>query len=550
MTDLGSASLSRRNLLKIIAMAGGVATVPGLLTACTGGSPAPQGANPSVSAGTGAIDLLRVALPSSISSLDASKEAGIINYVVALLCQEALVSVGADGSLQPGLAQSWTRPDPVTYVYKIRTNAKFSDGTPLTVEDVIASLEYNAKPGSTSAFAYAYASVASIKKTAADEVTIKLKDPNSTFAWTVSPSTLLITSAKFLAANVGKIGTPQTKLLGTGPYTITEFVPDSHVSLQRNDTWWGPRPAAKAIRMDFVTDPATRLLAMRQKSFDVAMNLPLEQLDQWSALDGVDVEVTTDNSFVTLIFNTGKAPWSDRHVRAAVAHSIDRAGIVKSLLGGHGQVAVTFPTKQEWGGLLTAEQVDALYARIPQYDFDLAKAKAELALSTVPGGFRDTITYPNSGPQIGKALLTLVQNLKGLGITLTVKEVTLEQWIADLGKKEAGIATGWYFAATGDPSEYTQQLINGAYAGVGGTNIAAYNNDAVNALLNKELTTTDDTQRAQLLGDALVKAAADIPYQPLWWGEAATAFGPAVAVKDYGPYFYIGPFATHVYTRA
>jgi peptide/nickel transport system substrate-binding protein len=186
-----------------------------------------------------------------------------------------------------------------------------------------------------------------------------------------------------------------------------------------------------------------------------------------------------------------------------------------------------------------------LYASIPQVEFDLDAAASLLADSSTPDGFSATLTYPNSGPLIGRALLTLAENLKGIGIDLEVQEVTLEQWIADLGK-HAGIALGWYFPGTGDPAEYVQLLLNGAYVAAGGTNLAEYRNDEVTALLDQEVAETDPAGRGDLLGQALVKAAADVAYQPLWWGKTATAFGPGLQTEGFGPYFFLGPWAQHV----
>ncbi|NUO98053.1 MAG: hypothetical protein HOW59_09000, partial [Nonomuraea sp.] len=88
MADL---PVSRRSVLRSAAFAGALAVLPGLLSACGSSEPGKASAK----------DVLRVALPSSIASLDAAKEAGIMNYVVALLVQESLVGVGQDGSLQP-----------------------------------------------------------------------------------------------------------------------------------------------------------------------------------------------------------------------------------------------------------------------------------------------------------------------------------------------------------------------------------------------------------------------------------------------------------------
>ncbi|NUP80687.1 MAG: ABC transporter substrate-binding protein [Nonomuraea sp.] len=536
MADL---PVSRRSVLRSAAFAGALAVLPGLLSACGSSEPGKASAK----------DVLRVALPSSIASLDAAKEAGIMNYVVALLVQESLVGVGQDGSLQPALAESWTRKDPTTYVYKLRQGVTFSDGGPVTAADVVASLDLHAKKGSTTAFAYAYANVAEIAATGDAEVTITLKSPDASFAWVPTPGTLLVTSEKFIQATGERIGTPEGKLLGTGPYKVAEFAPDSHVTLERNDAYWGGKPAFRQIRIDFIPEESTRLLAMRGDSVDVALNVPAEQIDQWKAVPGAQVLTAADRSLVTLAFDTSRKPWDDVRVRRAVAHAVDREGIVRSVLRGHGRVAATIPDPAQWGGVLDQAQVDSLYATIPQYGFDLAKAKAELALSATPQGFSDTLTYPSSGPQLGRAALTLAENLKGIGITLEVKEVPLEQWIADLGKHGSGIYLGWYFATTGDPAEYVQQLLHGSATGENGTNIAEYDNDDVTALLDRAKSGTDDAERGKLLGEALVKAAADVPYQPLWWGEAATAFGKGVTAEGFGPYFFVGPWATKVAAR-
>ncbi|MEZ5294812.1 MAG: hypothetical protein R2697_00630 [Ilumatobacteraceae bacterium] len=72
------------------------------------------------------------------------------------------------------------------------------------------------------------------------------------------------------------------------------------------------------------------------------------------------------------------------------------------------------------------------------------------------------------------------------------------------------------------------------------------NAEVVTDLLDRFQLSTDPAQRGELLGQALVASAADVPYQPLWWGSAATAFGPGVQTDAYGPYFFIGPWATQL----
>lgn len=547
MTISSTRGLPRRAAHKTAVALAGLVAVPALLAGCGsdgGGTDAEPGGEPTAQG----LDSLTVALPSSVSSLDVAREAGIVNYVIALLAQESLLGIDADGQLVPALAESWEAPDAQTYVLQVREGVTFSDGTEMTVDDVIASINVHAGKGSTSALAYAYAGVESVEQTGDREITIKLSEPNAAFPWVLSPGTLQVTSADFIEQHEGQIGTPENLLLGTGPYEITEFVPDSHVALEPNEDYWGGTPSVGSVRLDFISDEGTRQLALRDGSVDMAMNVPLQQLDEWAAIDGVEVETATDNSLVTLAFNTSEAPFDDANVRAAVAHAVDREGIVQSLLGGHGEVATTIPSTEQWGGLLDEGEVEDLYDGITQYDFDLDRAKELLAQSDSPDGFSTEVTYPNSGPQIGRALLTLADNLKELNIDLEVKEVTLEEWIAELGN-HAPMSVGWYFPATGDPSEYAQLLLHSKYAETGGTNLAEYTNPDVDSLLDGEIQATDQAQRGRLLGEALTAAAEDVPYQPLWWGQAATAFGEGVGTDEYGPYFYIGPWVERVTAR-
>lgn len=552
-------TITRRTLMQGILALGGTAAMPGLLAACggdddgetNGDTTTPPGTDPATNGPTASgASSLTAALPGSISTLDVTREAGILNYTVALLCQESLLGIDERGALVPALAASWSQPDEVTYVFELRDGATFSDGAPVTVDDVIASIEVHTAEGSTSALAYAYASIVSVEATGERELTITLAEPNAAFGWTMSPGLLQITSRAFLDQHGDQIGTPGVLLLGSGPYVVTDFAPDSHVTLVANPDWWGGSVEVGELRLDFIGEESTRQLAMREGDIQLATSVGLDQIGQWEQIDGVTVATTTDNSLVTLAFNTTIAPFDELAVRRAVAHCVDRDGIVNSLLDGQGIVATTFPTPEQWGGLLDAGQVDSLYGEIPNVGFDLDAARSELASSSVPEGFAVTVTYPNSGPHIGTALLSLAENLGQVGIDLTVEEITLEQWIAELGAHTSPMLVGWYFATTGDPAEYAHILLNSAYTGEGGTNLADYTNVDVTDLLDRAQLSTDPAERGALLGEALVAAAADVPYHPLWWGSAATALGSGVSIDAYGPYFFIGPWATRVTVAA
>ncbi|MFJ2091274.1 ABC transporter substrate-binding protein [Streptomyces sp. NPDC087901] len=546
MTSEPGGNLSRRRLLRLAGAGMGVLAASGVLAACAP-PPAKDSGDSAAGSGTGAqgadvpISTLTLALPSSLSSLDVGRESGVLNYLVAVLAQESLLAVDPSGKLGPGLALSWKQPDARTYVYTLRRGVTFTDGTPFTADDVVASIDAIRDPKNGSALGYAYAGVESVKSTGDHEVTIRLKAPDAMFAWTTTAGGLLVSSRAFLTRNKGRIGTAKTLLLGTGPYRITEFAADDHVLLERNDDWWGEKPAVRKLKLSFVPDAGTRLVAMKSGAVDGALSLASDEARGWES--SARVTYTGDRSVVSLAFDTAKAPFDDVHVRRAVAHAADREGMVKGILHGRAEVADALPSREMWGDLMPADEVRSGYDAIPALPFDLDAARAELAKSSAKDGFTAELHYPNSGPQLGKAALALASSLKKIGITLNVKEITLEQWVAELGSGKQPLQFLWYFPVTGDPAELADPYLNAAATA---TDIAHYDNSTVNTALDTAKSATDKDVRARELMKAVQTAGTDLPYLPLWWAQTASAFSKEFVLLDQGPFAFIGPWATRI----
>ncbi|TXS42973.1 ABC transporter substrate-binding protein [Streptomyces sp. OR43] len=546
MTSEPGGNLSRRRLLRLTGAGLGVLAASGVLAACAP-PPADKSGDGTTGSGAGAqgadvpIDSLTLALPSSLSTLDVGRESGVLNYLVAVLAQESLLSVDPSGKLGPGLASSWKQPDARTYVYTLRRGVTFTDGTPFTADDVVASIDAIRDPKNGSALGYAYAGVESVKSTGDHEVTIRLKAPDAMFTWTTTAGGLLVSSRAFLTRNRGRIGTAKTLLLGTGPYRITEFAADDHVLLERNDAWWGEKPAVRKLKLSFVPDAGTRLVAMKSGALDGALGLASDEARGWES--HARVTYTGDRSVVSLAFDTAKAPFDDLHVRRALAHATDREGMVKGILHGKAEVADALPSREMWGDLMPASEVGSGYDAIPALSFDLDAARAELDKSSAKDGFTAELHYPNSGPQLGKAALALAASLKKIGITLNVKEITLEQWVAELGSGKQPLQFLWYFPVTGDPAELADPYLNAAATA---TNIAHYDNGTVNTALDTAKSATDKDVRARELMKAVQTAGADLPYLPLWWARTASAFSEEYVLLDQGPFAFIGPWATRI----
>ena len=509
-----------------------------MLTACASATPE----NTTAPDSGAEIEHITVALPGSLSSLYVGQEAGILNYYIASIAQEGLVSIDAQGRVQPGLAESWEQTDELTYVYELRDDASFQDGTPVTADDVVFSLEQARDETSSPGLAYYLTNVDTIEKTGDAEVTITLTEPDAAFASNMSTGgAAFVTSKAFWEEHDGKVGTPDALLLGSGPYQVTEFAPDSHVTFERVDTWWGQLPKVKEITVNFVPDESTRLLAAQSGDVDVAFNVPLAQSQQWENLDTMRVDYVNDLSYVGLYFNTNVAPFDDPKVREAFAHAVDREAYVDKLLRGHGEAATAIMTPESLGAAYDAEEARDVLADIPQWDYDLDAAKAALAASSVPDGFEAELLTPNTGPQLGTAAQALAQNLEEVGITLNVREVPIEEWLASLdASSDHGVNLMWYFSTLGDPAEVPSYLL-------GAGNPAGYDNPAIVDLIAQAGAASDPAARIDLLVQAETLQAEDAINVPLWWGQSATAFAKNLGMNDYSSFAFISSWPTQLY---
>lgn len=489
------------------------------------------------------IDTLTVAFPSSLTNLYPGKEAGNVNYYVATLVLEGLVAPDGTGKLVPALAEKWEQTSPTTYVYTLRKDAKFSDGTPVTADDIVYSVGLSKDENVSPNTAYYWANVEGAEATGDNEVTITLSSPDVAFEWgPCAANAMWVTTQKFVEANGGDIGTPSSLLLGTGPYKVTKFVPDSGVELERVDTWWGGKVPVKNLKIEFIPEESTRILARSSGDIDIAFNISFDQVDQWDDTDNTDVLFQPDRSYVGIDFNTAVEPFDDVHVRRAIAHACNRPAFVQQLLGGHGEVATALTTPEQIESVLGADGARTKLKSVLDLPYDLELAKAELAQSKVPEGFSAKVGVSSSAPQVSSAFQALAQELESIGISLEVEEMPVEQWYDTIGSPDWGIAYMWYFNATGDPAE----LINWFLAE---GNPASYANDDVAALLAEAREETDPAKRVDIIVEAQEIALADVPYVPLWWGEAAVALADKYTIQDFGSYTLLSPWTSRILTK-
>lgn len=471
---------------------------------------------------------------------DLSSESAISNSV------EGLVVYDGKGVIRPYLAESWKHPDPKTWVFKMREGVTFWDGSPMTMEDVLYWMDrimHNPK----SIFPSYFADVASVKQTGQMEMTMRLKTANPTF---LGLAVFLFVGQKaYTVAHEKDLGTPGALGMFTGPYILDQYSPQQSVTLKRYDRYWGKKPVAQTVVYKFIPDDETRRLALQAGEIDGAFNVPPDAVAQWSRVSGAKVIAKPNLQIGYLSMDTKQAPWSDVHVRRAVSHSVDRAGIVKSLLRGNATVARAYPPPQDWAALMSPGETQKLYARIPDFGFSLAKAKAELAKSSVPDGFKATLPVPPTPTYLQQIALSLKENLKEIGIDLTVQQVTNEQyreaWYTN--KKNTGIQLIQNGPSVQDPADFPGLMLTKRYNVAGGFNTANYIRPRIEKLWAAQAMATDPKARIAPIAEALRIAAADVPYVPIFWNEGVVVLSNKLNFPDFHAAWYvIQPWAASI----
>ncbi|MCX5188910.1 ABC transporter substrate-binding protein [Streptomyces sp. NBC_00268] len=509
------------------AVVGGTLLLSLTATACVGGETSSN--RPSAKLSDKDIPAFTFALYSQPPGYDkATSTQPVTTGSFMSLVTEPLERTSPTGTFTPALAEKVTQPDPKSIVYQLRSGLKFSNGAPLTAEDVAWSITHTGTPpAQTSTSVQGFKSA---KVTGDLEVTVKLKAavPGSRARLA---STVLVQEKKFALANKSKLGTSDAIPVGTGPYKITS-ASASGVTLVRQSAYWGTMPKAKKINIEVIPDDNSAQLAMRSGEIDLRQLTNVKAAPQWRAVPGTTVYSGPSTALNFLTMDVTKAPFDDVHVRRAIAHTVDVPGLIKGAWGGEATRHRGFVPAQNVarvaGGKNNAQKfLDTL----PTYDFDLKKAKTQLSRSKHADGFSTTIKYLDSMPATKVLALSLQQNLKTLGVDAQVKSTTLNAWSADFFQhKLTGLNLAFGFtASTYDPSSMLGQVVGKENIGPQKLNIANFTTPEVEMALPIVRSAGPNAPRWKASQTLLTQIAEQAPYVPLPSEKFVMAMGKGFA---------------------
>lgn len=314
-------TLSRRTLLRVGAGAG-AGILLGAATGCAGPTGAP---------GPGSISL---GLNRSLVSLDNKLNQFDAAVTVQRAVRQALTLVGPDLKLKLVLADRFELTAPTRWTVRLRDGVRYSDGSPVTVKDVSTALAMYAKVNG-SFISGLFPELPRVEPV--DDRTFHLRTEHPVPVLDYLMANILITPAK--ANRPEELSTG----LGSGPYVVTSADGGSGAyTLARNTAYWGGRAAVDNVRVRFVPEESSRIVALRAGELDVIDSITPESADQLAGLPGVRIQRTTSVRVNQLFYNFRKPkghPLADARVREALSHAIDGESLVRDVLTGSARQA-------------------------------------------------------------------------------------------------------------------------------------------------------------------------------------------------------------------
>ncbi|RRD42110.1 ABC transporter substrate-binding protein [Comamonadaceae bacterium OH3737_COT-264] len=427
--------------------------------------------------------------------------------------------------IDPVLATSWEEITPTQVRFKLREGVKFSDGSEFTADDAVFSIERAMKP--TSNLAVFTNGIDRVEKVDPHTIDIHLKAPNPILtrqltelrimskAWAEKNNSLEPKDMKGTEENFA-----HRNAMGTGPYTLESWQPDTRMVFKRNPHWWGKMEGnVTEVIYQPIGSAATRMAALLSGELDFVLDptpqdLPrLRKTPSLKVVDGVE--------YRTIFFGMdqhrdelpgsnikGKNPLKDQKVRQALYQAIDVNAITKNTMRGLGQ-----PT-----GTLIAPMVNGWTKELDQrLPYSVEEAKKLLAEAGYPNGFEVDFACPNNRYISDEAICQAVTAMWArIGVKAKLRTQPVATYMPMIQRHEASIYMLGWGVPTFDAMYTLQSLVRTRTEGADGNyNVGRYSNAEADKLIDAAKQESDQDKRTELLRQALKVSNDTISHLPL-----------------------------------
>lgn len=323
---------------------------------------------------------------------------------------EGLLKCDPSGQFQPAIASDYTvSDDGLTYTFTLRDGVVFHNGNPVTTEDVLYSIQLAIDSQITG-----YDNIDTFTAPDDKTIVITLKTPDGDF-----PAEVCQAIVPKDSDNNGELA---QNPIGTGPFQLTDFAVQDHLTLSRNENYWGTRAYLDTVTVKFIDSSADLLVNYQSGAIDgfVANGAITEQVDKSTSV----INVGNSNAVQMLALNNTAAPFDNKEVRQAISYAVDSDEIIDTACYGYG---VKIGTAMIPG--LSAYFDDSL---TDTYDVNDEKAKELLADAGYADGFSFTVKVPSVYQVHLDTAQVIVNELAKIGVTMNIEQVDWATWLENV----------------------------------------------------------------------------------------------------------------------
>jgi peptide/nickel transport system substrate-binding protein len=301
---------------------------------------------------------------------------------------EGLMMFTPEGGLEPLIAETFEQPDEVTYVFTLRDGVVFSDGSPVTVDDVVASIARVRDPEVAGPLAWMYdVPEATVERTDDKTITITLATPSALFRYvTATTAGHVIPAAAIEQFGLDLLRNP----VGTGPYKLANWAAGSEIVLEKNTNYWQEgKPHFDRFIYKIVEEGTTRVTGLKNDELNMVAQLPPDQIEAVMGFENINFQEVVGYTINVMALRNDQPPFDDVNIRKAVSYATPLQEIMENIVGVIGVQSRNTTVPPNMPGTASEE--------LEPVPYDLDKAKELMAASSMPDGFstRLHVSAPN-----------------------------------------------------------------------------------------------------------------------------------------------------------
>ena len=504
--------MRKRNLRAISLLLAGVMSL-GLFAGCSKDS----GGEKDPGKGGGDKDSIVIATMGETPSLSPTEHNAVAGSYMNLLTYNTLFSSDMEMQPQPDLAESYENVDESTWHFKIREGVKFHNGDTMTVDDVVASLQWAQGFAEVNLYNKNFVSISKV-----DDSTVEIK--------TDGPDAMVLSNL----CNHGNAIVPKKLIdeghdfnedpVGSGPYKLVEWKRGDSLTFEAFDDYFLGAPKIKNMTWKIIPEGSSRTIALEAGEVDFVVEveaMDADRLKENSDLTVIDYNSTNES---WLILNNEKPGLDNQDVRHAINTAIDKESVVTVASNGMATPAVSQMPMNFEGA--TEENADT---------YDVKKAKEWLDQSGVdPASINFSIICSDDGKK--RAAEVIQANLKEIGINCEIESMDLATYLSATAEGDFTAAIGGYTSS--DLLSYVVGVYHSS--SINASNKTRLNDPEVDALIDQAKKTVDEAERKVIMEQLSAKLNEICSQAPLWQPLSMRAFNAGlqgVEVND-GGYLY------------